>query len=197
MIYLLGITEFYGNNGNDKIDVALSLVEHHNTLLISTKIISFFKIESFKKNMLIFRIDELNKLNIILKYKIRDFIIDNSIELVIIDSLEHLVYYEELNKEIYKSITEIITNIKQINYSLKTRFILININTNKPLTDYYNNVFGLEWNYSVNTKIEFITRNNIKFIKIRISPVLDKLEFEYQIRKGKLYFNETNIKLII
>lgn len=159
----IGLTEICGEPGIGKTKLSLHFSLNNKTMYISSKNIKLNKI--CHNEFYLLEIFYLKDLLFLFKHKIEQFIINKEIILIIIDSLEHLVISEEINKFLYFKIKELFFIFKTIIYKHKIKIIVINNLFENKLVGWMYRIFGIRYLYSLNTRIVLFKINNLSFVK--------------------------------
>ncbi|KCZ79144.1 hypothetical protein H312_03470 [Anncaliia algerae PRA339] len=180
-----GLTELSGEPGIGKTRLSLFFSRDYNTLYICTKNVKLPFLDTTKR-FLIMPTYYLRELIFLIKYKIKDIIDKENINLIILDSLDHLLCYEKINQSLYKKIKDMIYVFKGLIYNYNIRIIFINnIYENKGI-GWIHKVLGMNFFYFLNTRIVLIKICNEVFVK-KTFPV-DKKEKRNLVTKNDQTF---------
>ncbi|RVD93114.1 hypothetical protein TUBRATIS_003640 [Tubulinosema ratisbonensis] len=158
-----GLTEICGKPGIGKTKLSLLLSLNHNTLYISSKNINITKITN--QHLFLIQIFYLKDLLFLFEYKIEPFIKLNQINLIIIDSLEHLIISEEINRILYLKVKKLFFTFKKIIYFYKLKIIVVNNLFEKKIIGWMHKIFGIRYFYNLNTRIVLFKVNSLLFVK--------------------------------
>lgn len=157
---LKGISELCGRKGSGRTNLALSESCMHNTLYISS---APFPIRRYlqmrmhartrEKKLLIVEPRSARDLWFLVRYKLSECVADEAVELVVVDSLDHLLQAEERRKELYEMLVEVVRVFKNLVHAHRIRVLVLNSWQPSRKTGAGEWSPGLSWSYLVNTRI--------------------------------------------
>lgn len=136
-------------------------IEHaclHNTVYVSSvpfPIQRYLKTREGKgaaKKFFISEIHSVSELWFLVKHRLRDFVAREEIGLVVIDSLDHLLYTEKKDRNLCGMLGSIVRDLKNVIHRYSAKVIVINSwcrsrNSGPGWS------LGLSWSYLVNTRL--------------------------------------------
>lgn len=157
---LRGISELCGRRGSGRTNLALSESCRHNTLYMSS---SPFPIRRYLqmrahagvhgKKLLVAEPHAARDLWFLVRHKLGKCVADEAVELVVVDSLDHLLQTEERRKELYEMLVETVRVFKNLVHAHGIRVLILNSWQPSRKTGAGEWSLGLSWSYLVNTRI--------------------------------------------
>lgn len=160
MMNLRGISELCGRKGSGRTNLALYESCMHNTLYISS--VSFpirrylqmrMHASACDKKLLVAEPHSTRDLWFLVRHKLSECVADEAVELVVVDSLDHLLQTEERRKELYEMLVEIVRVLKNLVHARGIRVLILNSWQPSRKVGAGEWSLGLSWSYLVNTRI--------------------------------------------
>lgn len=190
---LFGLTEICGVKGVGKTNLCISISTNTNTVYISSKkfpIARYNQLNKSNKTFLINEIATIDELLSIVNYKLEQVIIKHKIEMVVVDSLTHLIETEKKSKKLYSVLIEIIKKFKRIIYEYFVVVVIVNDLKESNRNVKFDVMTGCSWLYYMNTRM-LVTRNmNLRFAKVDIDFKGRRCNYKIEIGNDQVIIEE-------
>lgn len=183
---MAGLTEICGRKGDGRTNFALTHSCAHATVYVSTTqfpIRRYAEIRSHsahEKALFVSVLHSVSDLWFVVKHKLDDFVAANQIELVVIDSLDHLLHAEDKNKRLYAMVVEIVRILKNLVKKHELSVIVLN--------SWNKGSLGLSWSYFVNTRLLIKRTRNERICECLISVTGDRPQRRFVITEKGVEF---------
>lgn len=155
-----GISELCGRKGSGRTNLAISQSCLHNTLYISSApfpIKRYLQMQGHAgardKKLLVAEPHSARDLWFLVKHKLGGCVVDEEVELVVVDSLDHLLHIEARRKELYEMLVDIVKVFKNLVHAHGLRVLILNSWQLSRKTGSGGWSLGLSWSYLINTRI--------------------------------------------
>lgn len=196
MLRYYGVTELTGKPGSGKTAISTEESKKYETVYITTTTFCIGRYEGtsaeIMDRILIKYISSIEYLAFFVTNELEVLIRARSVELVVVDSLDHLLATEERSSRLYSLIFRIVNRLKRINQKYLTNILIV--------TYYYggwsigsfcisNPLLGLGWMYMVNTRYLCRRDGERRTLTLVSSPMDGRNEWMFEIEQhGVSYF---------
>jgi hypothetical protein len=197
MLEYCGITELTGRPGTGKTAIAVEESKRYRTLYIATTTFSARRYGGSSREVtdriFVGYIGDIEALNAFIMGRLEEVVAGWEIELVVIDSLDHLLCTEE--KYPYSRIAAMASKLKRLNEKYSTRMLIVTCcygSWDVEGLRIANPLLGLSWLYMVNTRYICTREDGARVLSLVHSPRGDGGQLRYEIRESAVLFPESS-----
>lgn len=154
----MGFTELCGKKGSGRTNLAIDYACSHNTAYISSTpfpIRRYFQVQSGKgqsRKLFISEPRSVAELWLLVKHRLGAFVAREGVELVVIDSLDHLLCTERKDRALCSMLVDIVRDLKDVIHRHSVPVVVVNSWRGSRKTGSGWSL-GLSWSYLVNTRV--------------------------------------------
>ncbi|KAM0672633.1 DNA repair Rad51-like protein [Ordospora colligata] len=188
-----GLTEITGAPGTGRTAIAIEESKTCSTIYITTKALCTDRYHGSSHEqmdrIIIKRVSTISQLLMFVTNCIEQLIVERGVELVIIDSLDHLLVSEEQGSMGHRSVFTIMNRLKRMNQKYFIDVLAVTCYYGNWVVENFcieNPVLGMQWEYMVNTKYMCIKDHDGRILKLVKSPIQDPHDVVFEIHASSV-----------
>ncbi|KAH9411745.1 hypothetical protein HK407_03g04940 [Ordospora pajunii] len=193
-----GLTEITGAPGTGRTAIAIEESKTCPTIYITTKALCTSRYHGSSHEQMdrivIKHVSTTSQLLMFVMNCIEQLIVERGIELVIIDSLDHLLASEERGGSGCRSVFAIMNRLKRMNQKYLVDVLAVTCHYGNWVVENFcieNPVLGMQWAYIVNTKYMCIKNHDGRTLKLVKSPIHDPHDAVFEVHASSVIVIES------